>query len=152
MANDAIASIQATILPDEIAKTISATMTVSPSDANDKWYFKKTSVSNTGTEDLIAGNYTDYTAVDNDTAPTAVATGDKVNFLFIKNVDTNSRSIFVCFDAGTASSSLADAVTIGPNEFFCARLPNTTVAEIHAISSASTAEVIVCALLDDVSE
>ena len=152
MANDAIASIQATILPDEIAKTISATMTVSPSDANDKWYYKKTSVSNTGTEDLIAGNYTDYTAVDNDTAPTAVATGDKVNFLFIKNVDTNSRSIFVCFDAGTASSSLADAVTIGPNEFFCARLPNTTVAEIHAISSASTAEVIVCALLDDVSE
>ena len=150
MANDAIASIQATILPDEIAKTISATMTVSPSDANDKWYYKKTSVSNTGTEDLIAGNYTDYTAVDNDTAPTAVATGDKVNFLFIKNVDTNSRSIFVCFDAGTASSSLADAVTIGPNEFFCARLPNTTVAEIHAISSASTAEVIVCALLDDV--
>ena len=152
MANDAIASIQATILPDEIAKTISATMTVSPSDANDKWYYKKTSVSNTGTEDLIAGNYTDYTDVDNDTAPTAVATGDKVNFLFIKNVDTNSRSIFVCFDAGTASSSLADAVTIGPNEFFCARLPNTTVAEIHAISSASTAEVIVCALLDDVSE
>ena len=150
MANDAIASIQATILPDEIAKTISATMTVSPSDANDKWYYKKTSVSNTGTEDLIAGNYTDYTAVDNDTAPTAVATGDKVNFLFIKNIDTNSRSIFVCFDAGTASSSLADAVTIGPNEFFCARLPNTTVADIHAISSASTAEVIVCALLDDV--
>jgi hypothetical protein len=152
MANDAIASIQATILPDEIAKTISATMTVSPANATEKWYYKKTSVSNTGSEDLIAGNYTDYTAVDNDTAPTAVATGDKVNFLFIKNVDTNSRSIFVCFDAGTASSSLADAVTIGPNEFFCARLPNTTVAEIHAISSASTAEVIVCALLDDVSE
>ena len=118
MANDAIASIQATILPDEIAKTISATMTVSPSDATEKWYYKKTSVSNTGTEDLIAGNYTDYTAVDNDTAPTAVATGDKVNFLFIKNIDTNSRSIFVCFDAGTASSSLSDAVTIGPNEFF----------------------------------
>ena len=40
MANDAIASIQATVLPDEIAKTLSATMTVSPSDANDKWYFK----------------------------------------------------------------------------------------------------------------
>ena len=152
MANDAIASIQATILPDEIAKTISATMTVSPANATEKWYYKKTSVSNTGSEDLIAGNYTDYTAVDNDTAPTAVATGDKVNFLFIKNVDTNSRSIFVCFDAGTASSSLAGAVTIGPNEFFCARLPNTTFAEIHAISSASTAEVIVCALLDDVSE
>ena len=94
MANDAIASIQATILPDEIAKTISATMTVSPSDANDKWYYKKTSVSNTGTEDLIAGNYTDYTAVDNDTAPTAVATGDKVNFVFIR-ILTQTVGVFL---------------------------------------------------------
>ena len=150
MANDAIASIQATILPDEIAKTISATMTVSPANATEKWYYKKTSVSNTGSEDLIAGNYTDYTAVDNDTAPTAVATGDKVNFIFIKNIDTNSRSIYIVLDAGTASSSVGDGITIGPNEFFCARLPNTTVADIHAISSASTAEVLVCALLDDV--
>ena len=149
MANDAIASIQATVLPDEIAKTLSATVTVTPDDANDKWYYKKTSVSNSST-DLIAGYYTDYTAVDDDTAPTAVATGDKVKFLFIKNVDTNSRSIYVTFDAGTASSSLAQAVTIGPNEAFTARLPNCTVAGIHAISSASTAEVIVCALLDDV--
>ena len=151
MANDGSATIQATVLPDEIAKTFSASMTVTPADANDKWYYKKTSVSNSST-DLIAGNYTDYTAVDDDTAPTAVATGDKVKFLFIKNVDTNSRSIFIVLDAGTASSSATDGITIGPSEAFVARLPNTTVADIHAISSASTAECIVCALLDDVSE
>ena len=149
MADDATTTIQATVLPDEIAKTISATMTVTPADANDKWYYKLTSVSN-ASADLIAGYFTDYTAVDDDTAPTAVASGDKVKYLFIKNVDGNSRSIYVCFDAGTASSSLADAVTIGPNEAFAARLPNATVADIHAISSASTAEVIVAALLDDV--
>ena len=149
MADDATTTIQATVLPDEIAKTISATMTVTPADANDKWYYKLTSVSN-ASSDLIAGYFTDYTAVDDDTAPTAVASGDKVKYLFIKNVDGNSRSIYVCFDAGTASSSLADAVTIGPNEAVAARLPNATVADIHAISSASTAEVIVAALLDDV--
>ena len=149
MADDASVTVQATVLPDEIAKTISGSVTISPADANDKWYYKLTSVSNSST-DLIAGYYTDYTAVDDDTAPTAVATGDKVKFLFIKNVDTNSRSIYVVFDAGTASSSAGDGVTIGPNEFFAARLPNTTVADIHAISSASTAEVVVCALLDDV--
>jgi len=150
MANDASATIQATVLPDEIAKTISSTLTVTPADVNDKWYYKKTSVSNSST-DLIAGDYIDYTAVDDDTATTAVATGDKVNFLFIKNVDTNSRSIYVVFDGGTASDSVGDGVTIGPNEFFCARLPNATVADIHAISSASTAEVLVAALLDDVA-
>ena len=150
MADDASVTVQATVLPDEIAKTFSATMTVTPDDANDKWYYKLTSVSN-ASSDLMAGYFTDYTAVDDDTAPTAVATGDKVKFLFIKNVDTNSRSIYVVFDAGTASSSAGDGVTIGPNEFFAARLPNTTVADIHAISSASTAEVVVCALLDDVA-
>ena len=150
MADDASVTVQATVLPDEIAKTFSTTMTVTPDDANDKWYYKLTSVSN-ASSDLMAGYFTDYTAVDDDTAPTAVATGDKVKFLFIKNVDTNSRSIYVVFDAGTASSSAGDGVTIGPNEFFAARLPNTTVADIHAISSASTAEVVVCALLDDVA-
>ena len=149
MADDASVTVQATVLPDEIAKTISGSITISPADANDKWYYKLTSVSNSSS-DLMAGYFTDYTAVDDDTAPTAVATGDKVKFLFIKNVDTNSRSIYVVFDAGTASSSAGDGVTIGPNEFFAARLPNTTVADIHAISSASTAEVVVCALLDDV--
>ena len=102
MADEAIATIQVSVLPDEIRRTLSSTMTVTPADANDKFYYKLTSVSNSST-DLIAGYYTDYTAVDDDTAPTAVATGDKVKFLFIKNVDTNSRSIFVTFDAGTAS-------------------------------------------------
>ena len=40
MADDAQVSIQATILPDEIAKTLTGTMTVTPDDANDKWYYK----------------------------------------------------------------------------------------------------------------
>ena len=149
MADDAVASIQATVLPDEIAKVISATMTVTPADANDKWYYTLTSVSNSST-DLIAGSYIDYTAVDDDTGFTAVSTSDKIKLLFIKNVDTNSRSIYICFDGGTAASDLVDGVTIGPNEFFVARIPNTTVANLHAISSASTAEVIVAALIDDV--
>ena len=104
MADAATVVMKTTILPDEIAKTIEATTTVSPADANDKWYYKFTSVSNTST-DLMAGYYTDYTAVDDDAAPVAIATGDKVKFLYIKNVDPDSRSIYVTFDAGTASSS-----------------------------------------------
>ena len=150
MADAATVVMKTTILPDEIAKTIEATTTVSPKDANDKWYYKLTSVSN-ASSDLIAGNFTDYTAVDDDSPPVAINAADKVKFLYIKNVDPDSRSIYVCFDAGTASASLEDAVTIGPNESFYARLPNATVADIHAISSASTAQVIVCALLDDVA-
>ena len=153
MADAATVVMKTTILPDEIAKTIEATTTVSPKDANDKWYYKLTSVTAAST-DLIAGYYTDYTAVNANVQPTAVATGDKVEFLYIKNTDS-ANHVYIVFDASTASNSNGAAVKISPNESFFARLPNTTVADIHAIghdgSSAATATCIVCALLDDVA-
>ena len=155
MADDAQVSIQATILPDEIAKTLTGTMTVTPDDANDKWYYKLTACTTTST-DLIAGNFLDYTAVDDDTAPTAVHTADKVKFLFIQNT-SSADGVYVCFDGGTAANDLVDGVFIGPSQTWFGRLPNTTVANIHAISSDigdagdATANLIVCALLDDVA-
>ena len=149
MADDASVTLTATVLPDEIAKTISGTVTISPSDVNDKWYYKFTSVSNSST-DLIAGYFTDYTAVDDDTAPTAVDTADKVNFIFIKNTDT-SNDVYIVLDGGTASSSVSDGIKIAAGHSWYANLPNTTVADIHAISFSSTVPCIVCALLDDVA-
>ena len=149
MADDASVTVQATVLPDEIAKTISGSMTISPADANDKWYYKLTSVSNSST-DLMAGNFIDYTAVDDDTAPTAIATGDKVNFLFLKNTDS-SNDVYIVLDAGTASTSAGDAIKIKAGHSFYANLPNTTVGDIHAISSSSTVTCVVAALLDDVA-
>ena len=155
MADDAQVSIQATILPDEIAKTLTGTMTVSPDDANDKWYYKLTACTTTST-DLIAGNFLDYTAVDDDTAPTAVHTADKVKFLFIQNT-SSADGVYVCFDGGTAANDLVDGVFIGPSQTWFGRLPNTTVANLHAISSDigdagdATANLIVAALIDDVA-
>ena len=152
MADAATVVMKTTVLPDEIAKTIEATTTVSPKDANDKWYYKLTSVTAAST-DLITGYYTDYTAVNANVNPTAVATGDKVEFIYIKNTDA-ANNIYVVFDAGTVANTTGDAIKISPNESFFARLPNATVADIHAIghdgSSAATATCIVCALLDDV--
>ena len=153
MADAATVVMKTTILPDEIAKTIEATTTVTPADANDKWYYKLTSVSN-ASSDLMAGYYTDYTAVDDDTAPTAIATGDKIEFIYIKNTDA-ANDIYVVFDGGTVANTTGDAVKISPNQSFYGRFPNTTVADVHAIghdgSSAATATCIVCALLDDVA-
>ena len=153
MADAATVVMKTTILPDEIAKTIEATTTVSPKDANDKWYYKLTSVTAAST-DLMSGYYTDYTAVNANVDPTAVATGDKVEFIYIKNTDA-ANHIYIVFDGGTVANTTGDAVKISPNESFYARLPNTTVADIHAIghdgSSAATATCIVCALLDDVA-
>ena len=147
MADAATVVMKTTVLPDEIAKTIEATTTVSPKDANDKWYYKLTSVTAAST-DLITGYYTDYTAVNANANPAAVATGDKVEFIYIKNTDA-ANHIYVVFDAGTAANTTNDAVKISPNESFFARLPNATVADIHAIghdgSSAATATCIVAA-------
>jgi hypothetical protein len=155
MADDAQVSIQATILPDEIAKTLTGTMTVTPDDANDKWYYKLTACTTTST-DLIAGNFLDYTAVDDDTAPTAIAAGDKVKFLFIQNT-SSADGVVVCFDGGTAAYNLVDGVFIGPSQTWFGRLPNTTVANLHAVASDvgdagdATANLIVAALIDDVA-
>ena len=81
MADAATITVSAVLLPDEIAATITGSMTVTPDDANDKWYYKLTACTATST-DLIAGSFLDYTAVDDDTAPTAVHADDKVKFLF----------------------------------------------------------------------
>ena len=154
MADDASVSFQTTILPDEIAKTLTGTMTVTPDDANDKWYYKLTSITTTSA-DLIAGRFLDYTAVDQDTDQTAVSTSDKVKFLFIQNT-SSSDGIYLCLDGDTAANDLADGIFIGPSQTFVGRFPNTTVGNLHAISSdiadAGDASVtaIVCALIDDV--
>ena len=154
MADDASVSFQTTILPDEIAKTLTGTMTVTPDDANDKWYYKLTSITTTSA-DLIAGRFLDYTAVDQDTDQTAVSTSDKVKFLFIQNT-SSSDGIYICLDGDTAANDLVDGIFIGPSQTFVGRFPNTTVGNLHAISSdiadAGDASVtaIVCALLDDV--
>ena len=154
MADDASVSIQATILPDEIAKTLTGTMTVTPDDANDKWYYKLTSITTTSA-DLIAGRFLDYTAVDQDTDQTAVSTSDKVKFLFIQNT-SSADGIYIVLDGGTAANDVVDGIFIGPSQTFVGRFPNTTVGNLHAISSDiadtgdASATAIVCALIDDV--
>ena len=155
MADAATITVTATILPDEIAKSFSGSMTVTPDDANDKWYYKLTSCTATST-DLIAGSFLDYTAVDDDTAPTAISTSDKVKFLFVQNT-SSADGVVICFDGGTAAYNLVDGVFIGPSQTWFGRLPNTTVANLHAISSDigdagdAVAILIVAALIDDVA-
>jgi len=148
MADAATISVTATMLPDEIAKTITGSMTVTPSDANHKWYYKLTSVTNTS-NDLIGGSYSNYTALADATAPQAIATGDTIAFLWIQNTDA-SNAVYINIAAGTAAAA-AGNITVGAGETWYARLTSTTVANLHAISSTSTVTCIVVALLDDVS-
>ena len=155
MADAATITVTATMLPDEIAKTISGSMTVTPADATEIWYYKLTSVTTTST-DLISGSYVNYTAIAVGTGHTAVATGDKVKFLFVQNTST-ADGIMITLDAGTAAYNIGDGIFVGPSQTWYGRLPNVTVADLHAISSDigdagdASASVVVIALLEDIS-
>ena len=147
MADAATISVTATMLPDEIAKTISGSMTVTPADANHKWYYKLTSVTNSST-DLIGGYYSNYTALADNTAPQTVATGDTVAFLWIQNTDS-SNSVYLNWNGAAAAA--AGNLYVGAGETWYGRLGVTTMGALHAISSTSTVTCIVIALMDDVS-
>ena len=148
MANGASVSISATVLPDKISKVISGSMTLDPTDANHKWYYKLTSVTNSS-NDLIGGYYSYYTALADSTVPETVNASDTVAFLLIQNHET-ARSIYLNIAAGTAAAA-AGNIYIGPGETWYARLTTTLVGSIHAISSTSTVECTVIAMFDDVS-
>jgi len=162
MADAASVTVSATVLPDEIAKTISGSMTVTPADANDKWYVKVTNVTTTA-GDLIAGSFISEEAVG--TSHDAVHTADKVKFLFIKNTGTTDGSssttdgICVALAAATPAHDLGQSIVIGAGESWYARLPNETVADIHAVgcnqavsgAASGNVQCIVAALIDDVA-
>ena len=155
MADAATISVTATMLPDEIAKTISGSMTVTPTDANDKWYYKLTALTTTSAQ-LIAGTYLNYTAIAPATAHTSIATGDKVRFLFVQN-QSSGDGLYLCFDGATAVNTGVDMAFVGASETWFAQLPNTTVGNLTAISSdiadvgEATVNIIVAALIDDVA-
>ena len=155
MADAATISVTATMLPDEIAKTISGSMTVTPTDANDKWYYKLTALTTTSAQ-LIAGTYLNYTGIAPATAHTSIATGDKVRFLFVQN-QSSGDGLYLCFDGATAVNSGVDMAFVGASETWFAQLPNTTVGNLVAISSDiadagdATVNVLVIALIDDVA-
>ena len=149
MADAATISVTATMLPDEIAKTITGSMTVTPADANHKWYYKFTSVSNAST-DLMAGYFTDYTAIDDDTVPIAITTSDTVAFLFIQNTHASAH-VYVNIVAGGTAAAAAGNIYVQAGETWYGRLGVTLVGSLHAISSTSTVNCIVAALIDDTS-
>ena len=148
MADAATISVTATMLPDEIAKTITGSMTVTPSDANHKWYYKLTSVTNSS-NDMIGGYFSNNTALADSTAPQTVAVTDTVAFLWIQNTDA-SNAVYINIAAGTAAAA-AGNIYVGAGETWYGRLGVTTVGAVHAISSTSTVTCIVCAMFDDVS-
>ena len=81
MADAATISMSATLLPDEIQKTLTGlTATVTPTDGNDKWFYGLINVTNTSA-DLIAGNFlSTAVGIDTGSSSPAITTSDLVKF------------------------------------------------------------------------
>ena len=138
----------AKILPDELTRIISSISYSYTPAAGDQWYYKLTNVPISSPVDLIGGNFlqgsTTAAGTDAGSSPAAVATGDIVKFLFIKNTGKEHD--------GTTE--------IGPGESLALKI-NCTVADLHceggtpgfvtqALTTSKKIQCIVAAVLDDV--
>lgn len=148
MANAATLTVDAVVLPTQIAKTmLDISVSYTPANATEGWYYQLSNVTTSST-DLIAaksfiqkGSAATQGGVDTGSTSDSVAPGsDKVKFLFIKHTSVESDgtsntadSIYLCLDAGAAAYTSGDCIEIGPGECWFAKL-NTAIENIHVIS------------------
>ena len=167
MADEATMTIKAVLLPDEIQTTLKdLTFTYTPADANYKWFYGIINVPhNTGGVDLISGVFLSNSAGKATGSTTAtITTSDKIKFLFIKNTGTSDgssstdESVHLVLDGSTVAHSSANAIEISSGHSWYAKLPNTTVGNLHAISAdpdqtagGGNVQCIVAAIIDDVA-
>ena len=167
MADAATMTIKAVLLPDEIQTTLKdLTFTYTPADANDKWFYGIINVpQNTGGVDLISGTFLSNSAGKATGSTTAtLTTSDKIKFLFIKNTGTTDgststdESVHLVLDGSTVAHNTANAIEISSGHSWYAKLPNTIVGNLHAISAdpdqtagGGNVQCIVAAIIDDVA-
>ena len=165
MADKAYGSVSASIFFDELKSSMSGNLDWDPKDTTEKWIYTEHQVTTTGTVDMIttAEEYLG-TAVES-------AAGDKIKWIAIKHTGTSdgssatSKAILITHNAQTPAhggATTTAGILIEPNELFVAKLPQTTIADLHAIVvtvdsstgalSVGTGEVKVriAAILDDV--
>ena len=148
MADEATITMSATILPDDISKTLtSLTYGYTPAtDATEGWYYKTVDVT-TSSGDLIGAETflqkgTSAAGVDVGAAMPAVASSDEVKFLFIKHksvrddgtTGNTADSIYICFDNDNAAHNNTDNIEIGPGESWACKLNGCASSRIYAIS------------------
>ena len=149
MADAASITMSATILPDEIAKTITGlTAGHTPADADENWYWKLTTCSGTASQNLIVGSLLDEPAAV--TAHDTVATSDKIKVLFVKNTDS-SNAVWLHFNSvATAAFAVSDAnaLKIPAGSSWFGNFDNLTVDGLNARTGGSSVVCQVAAIIE----
>ena len=133
MADKAIASLSASVFLDELRSSMSGKYNYEPavtiaSSSGEGWIFTEQAVDHNASTDLLGtgDNYLGGTVG-------AAATGDKIMWIAIKNTSsTSTEGVGICFDAGTAAYDDEDTLIIGPGELWMGKVPNSTIAKLHA--------------------
>ena len=136
MADAAQMTIKAVLLPDEIQAILKdLTFAYTPANSSEKWFYGIINVPhNTGAVDLISGKFlANADGVQTGTENADIVTTDKVKFIFVKNAD-ETDSLYLVLDGSDVIHSSTNAIEIGPGESWFAKLPNTTIGDLHAIN------------------
>ena len=127
MADKAKSRISASVFPDTIKSKFAGNLVSIPKDIGDKWVYAEVSV-NTSANLLSTTN--DFLV-----SGTALATGDKVTWIALKNTSgTSTEGVCFSLNGGTAAYNLADGIFLGAGEMICLKINHVTLENLHAAS------------------
>ena len=172
MADDATITLDITMLPDDISKTLEGeAFSYTPADSTEGWFYKLMAVTNSSVDLISKETFlqkgSGVTGTDTGAVLPNIHGDDKIKFLFIKHTSVTqdgttantADSIYLIFDGGIASHASVDAVEIGPGESWYAKFNGLTVNNLHCISalkagagtSTNKIQALVVTVIDDVT-
>tara|TARA_R110000765_G_scaffold348505_1_gene438609 strand:+ start:78 stop:596 length:519 start_codon:yes stop_codon:yes gene_type:complete len=172
MADAATITLDITMLPDDIAKTLTdETFVYTTADATEGWTYKLTAITTNSTDLISKESFlqkgSGSSGTDTGSILPFVNASDKVKFLFVKNTGFTedgttanaTDSIYIVLDGSAAAYNNAVAIEIGPGESWYVKLNSTLVGNIHCATggvsgggaSLKKVQAIVAAIIDDIT-
>ena len=150
MADAASITMSATILTDEIAKTIAGlTAGHTPADSDENWYYKTTSITTAVSKNLIVGSLLDEPAVGVAHDVVEPAT-DLIKFVFVQNT-SGSIPIYLYFNSVAVVdfvTTAVNALVIPVSSTWFGNFTTLTVDGLNARTATGTAVCKVAAIIE----
>ena len=168
MANNATASLSASILNDLAKNTLGGDMSFTPRDANDLWFYGEMIYDATSDPLIKDGMQYAERAHRGDGAELITDSADQLRWLAVKNTGTTDGSttttegVVISLNGDAAAYDEVEGIYIGAGELWVCKFPSvTTLATPHIATVAVTSDVpsgtgsdvmcIVAAIIDNVA-